>query len=72
MDKCLAASNSKEAGQKMEDLISTNIKISSFVGVASNALVALTDDVVVGPKEVRFTFFVIDGKPSYSIILGRY
>ncbi|AES79855.2 hypothetical protein MTR_7g073420, partial [Medicago truncatula] len=57
-------------GKKIEELIPTNIKISSFVGVASNALVALSDDVVAGPKDVRFTFFVIDGKPSYSIILG--
>lgn len=55
----------------MEDLIPTNKNMASFMGVASNALGVLVVDIVVETKEIRSTFFIIDEKPSYSVILGR-
>lgn len=38
----------------MEDSALTNMKISSFIGVAPNVLGVVIFDVVMGPKKVRF------------------
>jgi len=54
------------------DLIPTNIKMASFMGEASNALLALIFDVVAGPKEVQSYFFIINDKPSYFVFLCKY
>lgn len=51
----------KKLGKNIKDLIPTNIKMASFMGEASNALLVIK--YVVGPKEVRSYFFIIDGKP---------
>lgn len=45
--------------------------MTSFMGHASHALGVLIADVTVGSKVTRSAFFVIEGKPSYAIILGR-
>jgi len=55
----------------MEDLIPINRKVASFMGVTSNTLGTLIANIVMQPKEVRYGFFVIDNKPSYSVVLGR-
>jgi hypothetical protein len=55
----------------MEDLIPTELKMVSIMGEASNTLGVLIADVVVQPKEVRYAFFIIDGKPFYSIIIDK-
>lgn len=62
---------SKKLEKNMEDLIPTNIKMASFMGETSNTQGVLIAHVVVGEKEVKFAFFVIDDKPSYSIFLVR-
>jgi len=52
----------------MDDLISTNMRIISFMGDASNALGVLMADVVARLKKVKSTFFGIDDKYSYLVI----
>lgn len=46
----------KKLDKNMEDFIPTKMEMANFMGVAS---------------KMGVTFFVINGKPSYSIILGR-
>ena len=58
-------------GKTLEELIPTNMKKFNFRGEASTALGVLIAEVTVGPKSVKSAFFVVDGKPSYSVILGR-
>lgn len=56
-------------GKNAEDLISTNM--TGFMGPASHAMGIIIDDVTVGSKVTRFAFFVIEGNPSYAIIISR-
>lgn len=61
----------KSLGKNMEDLIPTNMKMDRFMSQTSNAFVFL----VVMLWEDRKMYdmpFMIDGKPSYSVILGKY
>ena len=58
-------------GKTLEELIPTDMKMSNFRGEASTALGVLIAEVTIGPKSVKSAFFVVDGKPSYSVILGR-
>lgn len=53
-----------------DDLIPTNINMTSLMGHVSHALGVLIAGVEVGSKFTRFTFFVKEGKPSYVFILG--
>lgn len=59
-------------GKNFENPIPTNMKITSFIGHASHALGVLIAYVAVGSKVTRFVFFVIEGKPSYVVIFGKY
>jgi hypothetical protein len=61
----------KKLGKNMKDLIPTSMKMASFMGASSNAMGVLLANVVVGRKELRYAFFVIDDKPSYSLIFDR-
>ena len=45
--------------------------LKDFEGVVSPALGALCVDLIIGSKTLPTTFFVINGKGSYSILLGR-
>ena len=42
-----------------------------FEGVVSPAVGALCVDLTIGSKTLPTTFFVINGKSSYSLLLGR-
>ena len=42
-----------------------------FEGVVSPAVGALCVDLTIGSKTLPTTFFVINGKDSYSLLLGR-
>lgn len=55
----------KRLGKNCDDLISTNMKMTSFRG---HVLIA---NVTFGSKVTKPTFFVTEGKPSYVLILGR-
>lgn len=60
----------KKLSKNSKDLIPINMKMTSFMRHASHALGVLLADVSVGSKVTRSTFFVIEGKPSYVVILG--
>ena len=53
-----------------EDLTKTDMMLKDFKGVVSLALGALCVDLTISNKTLSTTFFVINGKGSYSLLLG--
>ena len=51
--------------------IKTDMMLKDFEGVVSPTLGALCVDLTIGSKTLTTTFFVINGKGSYSLLLGR-
>ena len=62
----------RKLGMKPEDLIKTDLKLRDFGGNSSNTRGAIHVDLMIGGKTLPTTFFVIDEKGSYSLLLGRY
>ena len=58
-------------GKNQDDLTKTDMMLKDFEGVVSPALGALYVDLTIGSKTLPTTFFVINGKGSYSLLLGR-
>jgi len=54
-----------------EDLTKTDMMLKDFEGAISPALGALCVDLTIGSKTLPTTFFIINGKGSYSLLLGR-
>jgi hypothetical protein len=61
----------RRLGRSAEYLIKTNIALSDFNGQASEAQVALNVDLTVGRKTVPTSFFIINSKSTYNVLLGR-
>nr|AAT77888.1 putative retrotransposon gag protein [Oryza sativa Japonica Group]ABF98695.1 retrotransposon protein, putative, unclassified [Oryza sativa Japonica Group] len=61
----------KKLGRNAEDLIKTNMVLKDFGGNPSETRGVLNVELTVGSKTIPTTFFVIDGKGSYSLLLGR-
>jgi len=57
-------------GKGNEDLTKTDMMLKDFKGVVSLALGALWVDLTIGNKTISTTLFVINGKGSYSLLLG--
>ena len=55
----------------IEDLTKTDMMLKDFEGVVSPPVGALCVDLTIGSKTLPTTFFVINGKGSYSLLLGR-
>ncbi|KAK1653481.1 hypothetical protein QYE76_071286 [Lolium multiflorum] len=53
------------------DLIKTNVTLSDFNGQASDAQGVLNVDPTVGRKTIPTTFFIVDSKSTYVVLLGR-
>lgn len=47
------------------------MKIESFTGGATAALGVLVAKITIGPKTMYLAFFIVDAKPTYSVLLGR-
>jgi hypothetical protein len=58
-------------GHSIGDLIKTNIMLSDFNGQTSEAQGVLSMDLMVGGKAVPTSFFVVNSKGSYIVLLGR-
>ena len=58
-------------GKSNEDLTMTSMMLKDFEGVVSPAVGALCVDLTIGSRTLPTTFFVINGKGSYSLLLGR-
>jgi len=61
----------KKLRKSVKDLISTKIKMTNFTGETTTALGVLMADIIIGPKTMSSTFFMVGAKPSYSLLLGR-
>nr|ABA98732.1 retrotransposon protein, putative, unclassified [Oryza sativa Japonica Group] len=61
----------RELGRNAEDLIKTNMVLKDFGGNPSETKGVLNVELTVDSKTIPTTFFVIDGKGSYSLLLGR-
>ena len=58
-------------GKGPEDLIETDMMLKDFGGNASKTRGAINVELTIESKTLLTTFFVIDGKGSYSLLLGR-
>nr|ABA94385.1 retrotransposon protein, putative, unclassified [Oryza sativa Japonica Group] len=61
----------RKLGRSADDLIKMNMVLKDFGGNPSETKGVLNVELTVGNKIVPTTFFVIDGKGSYSLLLGR-
>jgi hypothetical protein len=61
----------RRLGRSTEDLIMTNIALSDFNGLASEAQGVLNVDLTVGSKIVPTSFFIVNSKSTYTVLLGR-
>ncbi|KAK1627382.1 hypothetical protein QYE76_001697 [Lolium multiflorum] len=61
----------RRLGRSSSDLIKTNVTLSDFNGQASDAQGVLNVDLTVGRKTVPTTFFIVDSKSTYAVLLGR-
>ena len=59
----------KKLGVQAEELV--NMVLSDFMGAPTEAKGVLEAELAVGSKVLPTTFFVVDAKGSYSVLLGR-
>jgi hypothetical protein len=52
-----------------EDLIKTDMMLKDFKGKASPAREAINIELMIGSKTLPTTFFIINGKDSYNLLL---
>jgi hypothetical protein len=58
-------------GRSIGDLIKTNVTLSDFNGQTSEAQGTVSVDLTVGSKTVPTSFFIVNSKSTYTILLGR-
>jgi hypothetical protein len=61
----------KKLGHVEGDLKHTNLSLSGFVGHLTEAKGIICKEVTVGSKTMPMTFFVVDVKGRYNVLLGR-
>jgi hypothetical protein len=61
----------RRLGHSTGDLIKTNVTLSDFNGQTSEAQGVLNVDLTVGSKIVPTSFFIVNSKSTYTILLGR-
>jgi hypothetical protein len=61
----------RKLGKNQDDLTKTDMMLKDFEGVVSPTLGALCVDLTIGSKTLPTTFFIINGKGSYSLLLGQ-
>uniref|UniRef100_A0A8R7V0P5 Peptidase A2 domain-containing protein n=1 Tax=Triticum urartu TaxID=4572 RepID=A0A8R7V0P5_TRIUA len=58
-------------GRKEEELMKTNMGLSGFSGDLSEAKGVISMELMVGSKTLPTTFFLVDVKGRYNILLGH-
>ena len=58
-------------GRSAIDLIKTNVMLNDFNGEPSEALGVLNVEMTVGRKIVPTSFFIVNSKSTYTVLLGR-
>ena len=61
----------RKLGKGAGDMLDTNMMLRDFGGNTSKTRGAINVELTIGSKTLLTTFFVIDGKGSYSLLLGR-
>jgi hypothetical protein len=61
----------RHLGRSTGDLIKTNVTLSDFNGQTSEAQGVLSVDLIVGNKTILTSFFIINSKSTYNVLLGR-
>ena len=61
----------RKLGKGPEDLMETNMMLKDFGGNTSKTRGAINIELTIGSKTMLTTFFAINGKGSYSLLLGR-
>src|SRR5688572_1243276 len=61
----------RKLGKSDDDLTKTDMMLKDFESNVSNARGALCVDLTIGSKTLPTTFFIINGKGSYNMLLGR-
>jgi hypothetical protein len=61
----------RRLGRSAGDLIKTNIMLSDFNGQTSEAQGVLSVDLTVGNKTGPTSFFIVNSKSTYNVLLGR-
>jgi hypothetical protein len=61
----------RRLGRSAGDLIKTNVTLSDFNGKTSEAQGVLSVDLTVGNKTVPTSFFIVNSKSTYNVLLGR-
>ena len=61
----------RKLGKGPGDLIETGMMLKDFGGNASKTRGAINVELTIGSKTLLTTFFIIDGKGSYSLLFGR-
>jgi hypothetical protein len=61
----------QKLGHKEDELMRTNMTLSGFSGKVSEAKGIILKELMVGSKIVPTTFFVVDVKVRYNVLLGR-
>jgi hypothetical protein len=58
-------------GRSAGDLIKTNVTLSDFNGQTSKAQGILSVDLTIGNKTIPTSFFIVNSKNTYNVLLGR-
>src|SRR3954471_13447807 len=61
----------RRLGHSSADLTKTNVTLSDFNGQTSETQGVLNVDLTVGRKTIPTSFFVVDSKSTYAVLLGR-
>ena len=61
----------RRLGRSAADLIKTNVMLNDFNGQPSEAQGVLNVELTVGRKTVPTSFFIVNSKSTYTVLLGR-
>jgi hypothetical protein len=61
----------RRLGRSTGDLIKTNVTLSDFNDQTSEAQGILSVDLIMGSKTVPTSFFIVNSKSTYIVLLGR-
>jgi hypothetical protein len=61
----------RRLGRSSADLIKTDVTLNDFNGQASGTQGVLNVDLTIGRKTIPTTFFIVDSKSTYAVLLGR-
>ena len=61
----------RQLGRSAGDLIKTNVMLNDFNGQPTEAQGILNVELTVGRKTIPTSFFIINSKSTYTVLLGR-